>query len=205
MKNPIDPNRTMAFDFRMYLDTINGLGQEAYGDHFLVRKRDYASVYKLLAYFEEIEEETTWLNLDLRKGLLLTDMDTAEKGMVLLLTAMAIDKYPLFEFHSCQLLPLQYMKDGKAAIDKYCELISGVYDKRDNIEFFMGLGTETDLMHRGKRCNVMDEVIQRRYTLFEEHGLRTHITTHLSIHQLEMRYGKEVMSCMMNMFNFVKF
>jgi DNA replication protein DnaC len=56
------------------------------------------------------------------------------------------------------------------------------------------IGTEPILNEFGTKREVIDSIIQRRTREFEEFGARTHISTNLSLNQLQERYGKRFVS-----------
>jgi hypothetical protein len=70
---------------------------------------------------------------------------------------------------------------------------------------FDDLGFENEAMYYGNQCDVMKEIILSRYDLFESVGMMTHFTTNLSIQELETRYGKNAMSRLEAMVNFIEF
>ena len=56
------------------------------------------------------------------------------------------------------------------------------------------LGEETQARHFGKDENALGQMLIMRERMFLQSGVRTHITTNLSVSQLKERYGERVFS-----------
>ncbi len=65
--------------------------------------------------------------------------------------------------------------------------------------------TKVSILFYGNECNVMAEILLRRYDLFINKKLQTHITTNLSASEIEKNYGNRVRSRIRNMFNLIAF
>jgi len=59
-------------------------------------------------------------------------------------------------------------------------------------------------VHFGNRRNVLQDLLQERYRLFQSRNVMTHITTNLGISAFEKYYGERVYSRLFEMFNFIK-
>ena len=70
---------------------------------------------------------------------------------------------------------------------------------------FDDLGTEQALKYFGNECNVMGEILLRRYEYFITHKMITHLTTNLSASELESCYGNRIRSRLREMFNLISF
>jgi DNA replication protein DnaC len=67
------------------------------------------------------------------------------------------------------------------------------------------LGAEQQIKHFGNDCNVMTEVLISRYEQFVENHSNTHLTSNLSVSEIENNYGNRLRSRMRAMINLITF
>ncbi len=118
--------------------------------------------------------------------------------------------YDSFIVISCRDLTYSYSKLGDEAIKRYNGLIPFVdvhlsYGQNKVGVCFDDMGTEDDRRNYGNESNVMADVMLNRYDNKRNLLRKTHITTNLSIAEMEERYGTRVKSRMGEMFNLVTF
>ena len=66
------------------------------------------------------------------------------------------------------------------------------------------LGLENkDVNHYGNNINLLDEVLQARYELFQRYNIKTHCTTNLSSNNIIKMYAPRTVSRLREMFNIV--
>jgi hypothetical protein len=67
------------------------------------------------------------------------------------------------------------------------------------------LGAEQQIKHFGNDCNVMAEALISRYEQFVEKNSITHLTTNLSVSEIENAYGNRVRSRLREILNLIAF
>jgi DNA replication protein DnaC len=140
--------------------------------------------------------------LDKKKGLLL--MGNIGCGKTTLMRVFRDNSNP-YKIVSCKDVSDIWKKEGD--ISSFCRLDKGksyyksVFGIRDTGICFDDLGIETRTRNYGDESNVMEDVILSWYNtgLFN----RIHITTNLTVDEIEVKYGKRVRSKMREMFNLV--
>jgi DNA replication protein DnaC len=76
-------------------------------------------------------------------------------------------------------------------------------------QFFTGnrcfddFGTESKAWHYGKQVDIFKTILEERYNTFINKGIKTHISTNLTIDEISKRYGERVESRLYEMFNIV--
>jgi DNA replication protein DnaC len=82
-------------------------------------------------------------------------------------------------------------------------------NKKASIICFDDLGTESNLKYFGNECNVMGEILLRRYDAFthpdQSRRTKTHLTTNLSASEIEQYYGNRIRSRLRESFNLIAF
>ena len=86
------------------------------------------------------------------------------------------------------------IKFGESVVEKYCR----------GIIHFDDVGAETKVQAWGIKEELFDRILQQRYNKFKDKGIRTFITTNLTIDDLERRYSPQVKSRIHEMFNFLE-
>ncbi|GAB3937635.1 hypothetical protein [Larkinella terrae] len=111
---------------------------------------------------------------------------------------------------SCRRLSQLYSQIGDDAIVEYSQMFHNEYRSKYYDQgwlgcFFDDLGTERDGKHFGKNVNLMEEVLQGRYDNQACRGPKTHMTTNITLEEVQDRYGKRVLDRMKQMFNVIEF
>lgn len=174
-------------------------GVELFGPHFRIFTEDYEILYKLLVYFYRDEYHAAMLNLDLRKGLLLTG--PVGCGKTSLMSLIRCLKYPGFHYQviSSREIGMQFMDQGYPVVKHY----SATGQRIPQVFCFDDLGSEPNMKYYGNETNVMAEILLNRYDLLIQRRIPTHITTNLSASELEQAYGNRLRSRFREMFNLI--
>lgn len=97
-----------------------------------------------------------------------------------------------FQVFSCDELSMKFSARGYDVIEKHIK--NDVWEKA-YYAIYDDLGTEPiESVYMGNRLNLMQFIIERRYDHFKAHGLKTHITTNLTLKEIQSRYGERVYS-----------
>jgi hypothetical protein len=104
-------------------------------------------------------------------------------------------------------ITFEFEKEGFSVINRYSKLAfcNSEYSQINKAFCFDDLGIEQPIKYFGNECNLMAEILLRRYDLFIQKGTLTHITTNFSASELESMYGSRVRGRMLEMFNLVAF
>ena len=97
----------------------------------------------------------------------------------------------------------EFAKQGYDALQPYTQLLKN--QSRLSGYCFDDLGAEQQIKHFGNDCNVMAEILMSRYEQFIENSTITHITTNLSVSEIEKYYGNRLRSRLRQMFNLISF
>lgn len=200
-------NGRHQFNFSTSQKWMEELGQERYGTHFHLYHEDAPLIYKLLVYAVQDKKEANKLNLDLRKGILLTGPIGCGKSTIMNLVRYFFQPGKKYEIKSTRDISFEFEKEGYKVINRYSKnpAILSYSNPVPNIYCFDDLGVEQIQRYFGNECNVMGEILLSRYDLFISKGIPTHLTTNLSASEIEEKYGNRVRSRMREMFNLVAF
>ena len=182
-------------------------GQHHYGPHFRIYPEDHALIFKLLVYFVQDHHTAPSLNLNLRKGILLTGPIGCGKTSLMMLMRAFLPDHRRHVLKSSRSISLEFQEDGYQVIQRYStqSFHQRGGESHPKIYCFDDLGVEQPLKHYGNQCNIMAEILLSRYDLFVHQGMLTHLTTNLSASEIEQAYGNRVRSRMREMFNLVAF
>ena len=182
-------------------------GQHHYGPHFRIYPEDHALIFKLLVYFIQDQQTAPSLNLNLRKGILLTGPIGCGKTSLMMLMRAFLPDHRRHILKSTRAISLEFQEDGYPVIQRYStqSFHQRGGENHPKIYCFDDLGVEQPLKHYGNQCNIMAEILLSRYDLFVHHRMMTHLTTNLSASEIEQAYGNRVRSRMREMFNLVAF
>ena len=96
-------------------------GQHHYGPHFRIYPEDHALIFKLLVYF--IQDQQTApslnLNLNLRKGILLTGPIGCGKTSLMMLMRSFLPDHRRHVLKSTRAISLEFQEDGYPVIQRY--------------------------------------------------------------------------------------
>jgi len=198
---------TPKLNFEDCIHLLQKAGKAKYGPHFKINADDYEIIYKLIIYAIKDENTAKKLNLNLKKGILLSG--PVGCGKTTLLTLINYFQKPVSQYimKPCREISFEFIQDGYETIHKYSK---NSFHFTNNVPTnktycFDDLGVENNLKYFGNECNVMAEIILSRYDLFIQKQLITHITTNLSATEIENLYGARVRSRMREMFNLISF
>lgn len=107
--------------------------------------------------------------------------------------------YSIYDIISCVALEHQYRKDGEKCLAEVRAI------KRPVV--FDDLGFEnSETLNYGNRVNIMEQLIQHRYDMFVESGIKTHFSTNLvDGDEIEKIYGPRIRGRLREMCNFFDF
>lgn len=180
----------------------------AAGGHFHLDDNNKPIVRNLYDYFTG----STGGKLDQSKGILLIGAVGSGKTTLMRLFGefmRSLDWQKGFKVFNCAQICAEYAELQNEAFDKY------TYNKlgqcRGAVEICLDeLGREPlTATHYGNKVDVMQHILQTRYTMFQESGVRTFATTNMSFEQLRVRYdganGAYLTDRFREMFNIVIF
>ncbi len=98
--------------------------------------------------------------------------------------------------------------------EKYRRYISNPQIAANDLDFYEyyskgtilidDLGAEKKLKHFGNEVEIIDQMIQLRYNTFKKKGLKTFVTTNLSLEDIKERYGLRSYDRIFEMFNILQ-
>ena len=169
-------------------------------------------VYKICPEFKVNDRNKAILNnlyyyvhgdgpLDPKKGIYFYgDVGTGKSTMMKILAEYQRLFGRGFMCMNATLLTAQFATYGVEALNEstWNETHKGVEPVERGFDEF---GRETmPAKHYGNELNVMQHVLQIRYEL----KVKTHITTNLTIDEIELRYGRHIFDRCIEMFNFIE-
>ena len=196
-----------TFPFDECIAVLEKAGKQLYSKNFKISKADHEVIFKLLVYFLRDKENAKRLEIDFRKGILLTGPIGCGKTSLMNLMRYISAAFTHHVMVSCRDISFEFIEDGYSVIRKYSResfRFRGP-EKETKIYCFDDLGVENNLKYYGNECNVMAEILLSRYDLFISHCMLTHITTNLNSSEIESLYGNRVRSRMRQMFNLIGF
>ncbi|MCB0460064.1 MAG: ATPase [Flavobacteriaceae bacterium] len=186
----------ILYDFEKILIYLDAKGKLLFGDKFKIYKEDKEILYKLCNYQIKDLNNCKKMNIDFKKGILLTGPVGCGKTSLMKLIRHITPQYPSYEVIPTRNVTFAFNHIGYNIIEQYGD---------NRFYCFDDLGIEPTGRFFGKDCNVMGEVLLSRYELFLKYLIKTHITTNLNAQELEESYGNRVRSRMREMFNLVGF
>ena len=184
------------YDFEKILIYLDAKGKLLFGRKFKIHKEDREILYKLCNYQIRDWQTCKKLNIDIKKGILLSGPVGCGKTTLMKLIRNITPHYPSYEIIPTRNVTFAFNHIGYKIIEDYGD---------NRFYCFDDLGIEPDGRHFGKDCNVMGEVLLSRHELFLKYRFKTHGTTNLNAQELEGRYGNRVRSRMRQQFNLIAF
>jgi len=186
-------------NYQKVLFHLEQRGRKRFNSNFIFHKNDYPFIIRLAAYFLNDEEKCAELNMDLKKGILLTGpIGIGKTAWFQLIQEIAVNEQK-FYYTTCRNISFEFIQDGYTVIHKYSRGEINSFSPKNIC--FDDLGTENNLKYYGNECNVMSEIILSRYELFITHGIKTHITTNLSASEIGQFYTERNRSRLREMMN----
>ena len=182
---------------------------EEWEDPFVIPDFSHDIYRSLCYYFTGDESGMMHYHLSPRKGLLL--FGGIGVGKSVLMKLFARNTVQSYRVVTCAEIELEYgVKDNaQPTIEKYSHMkpnaYKGQYFNQDALGYcFDDLGAEQVANNYGKR-DMMIDVLEARYANPLCKGAKTHITTNLTLEQIEARYTSRVLDRMRQMFNLIEF
>jgi hypothetical protein len=125
------------------------------------------------------------------------------KISIMYLTILFTSIHSDYKIKTCREVSFEFAKNGFDAINKYT--LKQNYQSRLAGYCFDDLGAEQQIKHFGNDCNVMAEVLIRRYEQFVENHSVSHLTSNLSATEIEMLYGNRLRFHLREMLNLIAF
>src|SRR3990167_3434306 len=161
------------------------------GVDYQVLQENEGTIREILDYFFG-----TPTSLDPRKGILLMGGKGCGKTTLFRLIQLLVPK-PGIHLHECRHILREFQKTGMDILDHY-----GRFAGNENELCLDDLGLEeTNSKLYGNQTAVIEEILQDRYVLMEERGLRTHAITNLDSEALKNIYSPRTVDRFRDMFN----
>lgn len=200
MKLPSEPIK-VSYNYQQAVSYLIRNGGLALGKTFQIPENERGIIFGILAWFFEDECVAEIMDIDLKKGILLSGPIGCGKTSLFRLMQGFPTKRKKFTITSTRQVVSEFMQSGYEVLEKYSRGNWSQDVRFPKSYCFDDLGTETTSKYFGNDCNVMAEILLTRYDLFIEKGLITHITTNLSANEIEAQYGNRLRSRMREMFN----
>ncbi len=180
-------------------------GTRIYGPNFKLYQQDKAVIYLLLCYFLKDELAAPELELDLRKGLLVTGPVGCGKTSLMNLMRFLVPSNQSFRIRSAREIAMAYSIHGYEVLMQYTRQSFNQFSRAPVTWCFDDLGTEPMVMYYGNDCNTMAQILLSRYDHYIYDGMLTHITTNLTSKEIENKYGYRVRSRIRELCNLISF
>ena len=191
----------MSYDYSKILEWVLKVGTEHLGKNFEIPENEKTIILSMLAWFLEDELLAKEMNIDLKKGIMLSGPIGCGKTTLFQLMRKLPKGRKNFMMASTRQIVSEFMQSGYEILEKYSR--GSLYnDYRTPKNYcFDDLGSESASKYFGNDCNVMAEILLTRYDIFKEKGIITHLTTNLTAGEIETIYGNRLRSRMREMFN----
>lgn len=178
---------------------------------FEVDEQNVTAISKFVAYFSNDLETMEKHEVDPNKGIMIFGNPGSGKSMLFRILKECLQSKKIFtcedgsqlmekdfflktNFHTCEHMAKFYMLKGDPGLNIFGK------NSTNNI-CFDDLGSEEMRCYYGNKKEVMADLINERYDLFLQIGLKSHFTTNLSPDLIEKRYSSRVRSRLKHMCN----
>ena len=186
----------ILYDFEKILTYLDAKGKLLFGENFKIHEEDRDILYKLCNYAIRDYYTCKKLNIDLKKGILLSGPVGCGKTSLMKLIRHITPQYKTYEVIPTRNITFTFNHIGYSIIEQYGD---------QRFYCFDDLGVEPIGRFFGKDCNVMGEILLSRHDLFLKYKFKTHCTTNLNAEEIEEYYGGRVRSRMRQLFNLIAF
>ncbi len=158
--------------------------------------------FELLTLYFNNDAKFEEAGFSLKKGIMM--FGGVGCGKTTLLKMFHANPKQSYAVAKCNDIAASFSKGGYEDINKYfapLKLDTDIFGYRSKGIFFDDLGTEKSKKYFGNEANVMEEIILSWYDGFLQFPERLHLTTNLSVEDIESLYGTRVRSRMREMFN----
>lgn len=182
-------------------------GKIMFGSQFLLYSEDTEVLAKLYAYVTGDDELCKHYSIDLKKGIFLVGGVGVGKTVFMLIIRQLLSMKERFVVKPCQQIALEYIDQGTNILMRYGRnYVDHVDINTINRAYcFDDLGAEEATKHYGNDANVMAQIIQMRYNIFQSRKVLTHFTSNLTADQIDVYYGARVKSRLREMCNWIEF
>ncbi|MBK8516618.1 MAG: ATPase [Saprospiraceae bacterium] len=201
---PITQNR---FDIDEFTKWMQDRGKVMYGSQFLLYSEDAEVLAKLYAYITGDDEMCRIHCIDLKKGIFIVGGVGVGKTVFMQIIRQLLPLRDRYVVKPCQQISLEYIDQGTNVLMRYGRnYVDHVDINTINRAYcFDDLGAEEATKHYGNDANVMAQIIQMRYNLFQNRKVLTHFTSNLTSDQIDVHYGARVRSRLREMCNWIEF
>lgn len=194
---------TRIYNFNKCVAFITYQGKKKFGQAFKIYESDLSVLHQLLVYAIKDEKSAAALNIDLSKGILLSGKNGCGKTSIMHLLKPFL--HPKFDYKikTCREVSFEFAKKGSEALEIYTQITNN--QNRLTGYCFDDFGAEQQIKHFANDSNVVAKIIINRYEPFIENKTVTHLTTNLSMLEIEKLYGSMVSTKIKQMFNVISF
>ncbi|WP_329806343.1 hypothetical protein [Flavobacterium facile] len=194
---------TRIYNFNKCVAFITYQGKKKFGQAFKIYESDLSVLHQLLVYAIKDEKSAAALNIDLSKGILLSGKKGCGKTAIMHLLKPFLHSKFDYKIKTCREVSFEFAKKGSEALEIYTQKTNN--QNRLTGYCFDDFGTEQQIKHFGNDSNVLAKIIINRYEQFVENKTVTHLTTNLSMLEIEKLYGSMVSTKIKQMFNVISF
>jgi len=166
-------------------------------DNFVIDESNKNVIRLMQIYFSQDSKtmQNKFPQYSTNKGLLITGKCGTGKTLLFNIFKKIIQHSPLMAFSmtSSNRVVGEYDTKGSQSLKPY---MTRKY-------LFDDFGSENKGKHYGKDEEVFTTLLEERYINFQDNGLKTHLTSNLTINQIRQRYGDRVHSRLFEMFNII--
>ena len=195
------------FDLDQFTMWMQDRGKIMFGSQFLLYSEDTEVLTKLYAYVTGDDELCHQYSLDLKKGIFLVGGVGVGKTVFMMIMRQLLSMKERYVVKPCQQIALEYIDKGTSVLMRYGRnYVDHVDINTINRAYcFDDLGAEEATKHYGNDANVMAQIIQMRYNIFQSRRVMSHFTSNLTADQIDVYYGARVKSRLREMCNWIEF
>jgi len=193
------------FNYRSIFQQLQERGRSLFGSHFRLYKEDLPLITAMAAWMLRDEDVAAQLSIDLKKGLLLSGPVGTGKTQLMELMRCLPNEEQNYAVHNCAKIAHDFGRTGIKSLHPFTYGCLERPLKHPQHICFDDLGKEIITKFYSNACDVMQQIILLRHGLFISKNIITHVTTTLTMREIEFRYGADCRSKMRDMFNKISF